>query len=46
MNTLEFHSVDYHYPEQHINFFNDLNLSIFPGWTGVLRIRSQFLCEI
>lgn len=38
MNTqpLEFHQITYHYPEQTVDLFNDLSLSLAPVWTAVI----------
>lgn len=38
MNTqpLEFHQVTYHYPEQTLDLFQDLSLSLAPVWTAVI----------
>ena len=38
MNTqpLEFHQVTYHYPEQTVDLFSDLSLTLAPVWTAVI----------
>ncbi len=36
IQTLEFHSVDYHYPEQSISLFTNLQLSFASGWSAVI----------
>ncbi len=49
MNTqpLEFHQVTYHYPEQTLDLFHDLSLSLAPVWTAVIGVngggKSTFL---
>ena len=36
IQTLEFQYITFHYPEQSMDLFTDLSLSVGPGWTAVI----------
>lgn len=36
ISSVEFRSVSFHYPEQSVDVFTDLDLSFSPGWTAVI----------